>query len=787
MKMSLDNAPYIDQASGKPVEGRIRICLHNTNVLAEVFTIEGPNYVVAPNPQLVHGGYPEASLFAELGILDIYLEKYIGEEGMMSVESPDEDFAPLDVFEWGLDYDISEATANRVDTIDDLRLANTDLKVVNVTWYSEPGDCCPRTYIWDELSQNDEDGGYVVRSDISDTGRWILLWGDEVLPCTVYGVNPGDESNINLLLNYPETVGSFKLKTAPIVRFPKGTYTSTVIYATNKQIAFDSGAQFPSGSFYCPSVVLFGDPTSYIADFTFNTPNVTAHSSWFRTVDGFLSSGADELVVDSTNYFTDTRLQYSRTLSNKTLVYPSNKRLPITYVNNGRLVLSHCDIDGVRVFNSSDKITFQYTDFKDEWFDNTSIDFASNVICHSVSLNTIRLDNFKNTMNYINAMKYDGKTTIDLAGRSINTWTNDFATEVRNAFVDNFSISMGSSADVTLVNVHSGSFSAACRYITIKGGCDIYFSSQPNASAVWAEDSRVGSSYKWSSPSTQFIAENCWIGIVFDYAQNNEDAGSWLQFVRCTFQENVLISTKYLSMHNCTTYNNSIKIYPYKADDKYHMFVDLQNNTFNNSTPIEFTKLKVDRYGQNQEDEDVYDILVNWTIVGNTFIGNDEGLRCRYWQNRSGSYYSRTFIAWSNDNSITYFGNIGKCPSDTAKNITFNTHQVENNGVYYVELGDDHYVTLFKKGYARVMPNVKLNSSVYHYSAEAINGNGFGVRYHYDGNSNYTLNKTGNDWIYPWAHCWEPIENGDFFQYAWSKWGKVEQSAPGNMWVFNYL
>ena len=93
MKMSLDNAPYIDQASGQPVEGRIRICLHNTNVLAEVFTIEGPNYVVAPNPQLVHGGYPEASLFAELGILDIYLEKYIGEEGMMSVDSPDEDFA----------------------------------------------------------------------------------------------------------------------------------------------------------------------------------------------------------------------------------------------------------------------------------------------------------------------------------------------------------------------------------------------------------------------------------------------------------------------------------------------------------------------------------------------------------------------------------------------------------------------------------------------------------------------------------------------------------------------
>lgn len=787
MKMSLDNAPYFDQATGMPVEGRLRICEHGTDVLATVYTLEGSDYIEAQNPCLVHGGYPDASLFAELGILDIHLEKYIGTPGNMSVESPDSDFEQIDVFEFGLDYDISQATANIVNTLGDLRNANPELGLVTVTWYAEPGDCMPRQYIWDAAAQNEEDGGYVVRSDVSDTGRWILVWGDEVLPCTVYGVTPGDEGNMSLLLNYPDVVGSFQLKTAPIVRFPKGTYTSTVLYATNKQVAFDTGARFPSGSFDCPSIVLFGDPNSYIADFTFNTPNVTAHSSWFRTIDGFLSCGADELVVDSTNYFTNTQLKYARTLSNKTLVYPSNKRLPITYVNNGRLVLSHCDIDGVRVFNNTDKITFQYTDFKDDWFDNSSIDFASNVICRSTSLNTIRLDNFKNTMNYINAMKYNGSTTIDLAGRSLNNWTNDFATEVRNAFVENFGISMGSTGDVTLVNVHSGSFGAACRYITIKGGSDIHFSNQPSASAVWAEDSRVGSAYKWSSPTTQFIAENCWIGIVFDYAQNNEVASSWLQFDRCTFQENVSISTKYLTMHNCTTYNNSIKIYPYKSEDKYRMYVDLQDNTFNNSTPIEFTKLKVDRWGQTQEDDDVYDIIVNWTIVGNTFTGNTEGLRCRYWQNRSGSYYGRTFIAWSDENSITYFGNVGKCPRDTAKDVSMNNGTNCEQNFYWVELGDDLYDTLDKHKQGPVMLNLKSNGGAYHWNAEAINGNGFQIRYRYTGNDNSDLNHALDCYIYPWAHLNEAIENGSLFDVGFSKWGKVRENDPSYYpwyWVF---
>lgn len=689
MKMSLDNAPYIDQASGQPVEGRIRICLHNTNVLAEVFTIEGPNYVVAPNPQLVHGGYPEASLFAELGIIDIYLEKYIGEEGMMSVDSPDEDFAPLDVFEWGLDYSISDLTQNRVDTVDDLRNANPDLKVVEVTWYSEPGDCCPRTYIWDELSQNDEDGGYVVRSDISDTGRWILLWGDEVLPCTVYGVNPRDESNINLLLNYPETVGSFALRTAPCVRFLRGTYTSTVDYATPKELCFDNGATFLNSTFVCKSLRVFGQPSTYLADFQFTGPVQEAHSSWFRTIAGFLSCDAEKLVVDKTNNFNNTQINSTYALSNQTLEYAENTRLPVQYINNGRISLSRVNIIGNGIFNANDKLTFAYMYIHDEWWQNpSSIDWVTNVRARTTNLNTLLLANFKSVDAYVNAVKANGDTVLDLAGRrttsvAIGTSTDNI-TELRNVQCTNLTIHRAG-ADVVLRDVHAENVIATCRYITTHDNCDISFSTEPSVMACWFNDSRVNASTQWYN-SKQVIAENCWIGIVFNYAHDNVTDHAVLDFTECRFQTNVSFYVKRISMKRCVTSNNTIKIYPYKSGDHYYLNCNFENNVFNNNSPIEFTKFDT-LDGAYQDD--VYDCIINWGIVGNTFAGNDEGLRCRYWQHRSGSNYGKRFIARllyhpavnpdDVHHSYVYKGNIGNCPKENFTDFAANKNNFVNN------------------------------------------------------------------------------------------------------------
>lgn len=177
-KLSIDNAPFLGRDSGLPVEGRIKIYLHDSDDLARVYTLEGQAYVEAANPQLIHTGYPDASLFVDVGLYDIVVEKYFGTEGEMSVDSPDSDFVQMAVYEFGLDMDIESMTRNEVDTIDELRSTDPSMHCVRVLWYSEPGDCVPRTYVWDPDSVNQEDGGYVIGSDISDSGRWILVWAD---------------------------------------------------------------------------------------------------------------------------------------------------------------------------------------------------------------------------------------------------------------------------------------------------------------------------------------------------------------------------------------------------------------------------------------------------------------------------------------------------------------------------------------------------------------------------------------------------------------------------------
>ena len=69
------------------------------------------------------------------------------------------------------------------------------------------------------------------------------------------------------------------------------------------------------------------------------------------------------------------------------------------------------------------------------------------------------------------------------------------------------------------------------------------------------------------------------------------------------------------------------------------------------------------------ESEDCYDCVLTAEITGNTFIGNSEGLACRYWSDRTGINYTRTFIKESASNSVVYSGNSGLCPKESGKGM----------------------------------------------------------------------------------------------------------------------
>ena len=120
-------------------------------------------------------------------------------------------------------------------------------------------------------------------------------------------------------------------------------------------------------------------------------------------------------------------------------------------------------------------------------------------------------------------------------------------------------------------------------------------------------------------------------------------------------------------MIGCTTSNNLIKIYPYKttADnvDTYHLYAYFENNMFNNNTPITFTRYDTEDGWESK----CYECEVDWTIKSNTFNGNEDGISCRYWAKRAGSYYNKTFIklqSYPVVNHISISGNTGNCPDE---------------------------------------------------------------------------------------------------------------------------
>ncbi|SHI35305.1 hypothetical protein [Fibrobacter sp. UWP2] len=599
MKMCIVNEPFIDRSTGLPVEGRLTVREHGSSVIIPVYTLEGQDFVEAENPTLIHGGYVDASLFTEVGLVDLVVEKYIGAEGMMAIDSPDEDFEQLDIFEYGLDYDFSGLNVVRVGDMEGLRDADPAIGIVEVRWYSTPGDCVPRTYVWDELAQNEEDGGYVVRSNNSDSGRWILMWSDDVLPCSVYGVTAGEEANMNLLLNYPDVVGSFLLKTAPCVRFLAGTYESEVRFSTPKELCFDKGAKFPKATFACPNIRLFNPSADYIADFEFTGANVTAHSSWFRTANAFLLSGASTLLIDPTNYFGNSVVKYALSLEGKVII--GANRLPLTYQSNAYIGLQNCTVEG-RVFSRTlDYVRFMSMAGDKNLITTGTFDPGRIVEGHHTQYDMAPdLDWFESPDNFV-AVATERKTrmgnvypttVIDLQGRTLS---NSIYLNATNGFTG---LRNGS------VNGEIFVYGSACNLYNVVGSVSV------NATdcALFAENCLLTFP---AAPSglAQLVARDCDITMAGNPAVDvsttalNISGGTFLGFLGVsepyTKSKNVVFqnvrlagSTRWrlnrLYCHNCVG-DVLIDMYPYEENSSYWYELDFQRNNLQGSGRIWFT------------------------------------------------------------------------------------------------------------------------------------------------------------------------------------------------------
>lgn len=767
----------------KPLDGRITVFVHNTNTRAEVFTLEGNDFVPATNPmELDDTGTMPETLFMEAGIYDVLVEK----------DNGDGTWSYRDRFETGLDVDLDKVGRAFVGSIEEL--ASLDPSIVNKFVQVNPTDGSPsRLYVWDPDSNDTQDGGYVVHSDMSGTGNWILLWGDEVLPSSIYGVRLGNWTNMSSLLHYPREVGSFRLVTAPIVRIERGTYDSTLTYSTDKELWFDPDAVFTAACFEVPRCRMMGERTGYCADFYFTNPAQEAHSSWFRTVMGFWRSNATKFVLDDTDYFADRRVTGVITLTNK--IVEGTKRLNQTYQNGAYFVLSNTDINGKIFAPSTDYVQLGSNSYGDEIFTAGSFDAGLISAGHHVQYNYAPdLNRFANTTWWVLVMterkaRFGDLMTelLDLQNRNIQTLNPGIFTDIRNVYCDTMNI-QNQGKDVTLRNCRVEKLYAACRYLSTED-CVVDFPMEPNITAFWGTRGSINASYPFSATSKQYVFADAYVGISFKRPVDNKTDEAFLQFTNCRFQENVVIWAKRIIMVSCVTKNNQIKIYPYKDNEnKYHLFARFENNFFDNSAPIEFTKFDG---GDMSVHDECYDCIADWTFVGNTFMGNDEGIRCRYWSNRVGSHYNATFIKWGADSAIIYDANVGKCPADNASGVSMTNGSGCEDNFYWVELGDDHYATLDKRYPARIVPD--LNSAIgkstpYHWGVDAINGNGLQVRTRYTGNDNSDFNMSLGSYIYPWSHAWSPVENGDFFLYGFCRFGKVTENDPSYYpWTWRFL
>lgn len=634
---------------------------------------------------------------------------------------------------------------------------------VNVLGYYNAFDCPMRQYVWDANCTQDPDGGYVIASDVQSTGRWILVFSGEYLPSTYYGVYPGHVANINAFTSYISKVGTNLITTAPGIWFVPGEYEVDTNVNTTKRVLLDANTKFDCNYFFCDNLTVKGEPQSAICDFDFRDPQQVAHSSWFRTIAGFLTSNAKTFVFDAKDNFTNKVLQAAVTLQNK--IIEGQTRLPVTYSGSGRITLSNCVINAERIFNSTDLLTFLHTEIRDHWWNSPAgIDFYNNVIARSAGVNTLILDNFTNVRAYVNAIGANGDTSLDLAGRTISSlMVPTSVIELRNVNAGTISAQKGNTVDLTFRNVNCNTVYATARYLTTYD-CNITFGVEPTISACWFNSSTIYGQSPWTTRTRQIIAKDCFIGFSLNYSGDNVSGTAHTEFVNCTFQTNCLFYLKALTMKRCVTNNNAFKFYPHKVNDKYYIGqVTIEDCTLNNNTPIEFTKVDtIDGVAQ----DDVYECGALWTITGNTFLGNNEGLRCRYWQHRTGANYDKTFIAGSSDSVITYYDNRGNCPADTARNmaITSNTTYTTKS---FTSGSTSYTVYKYAHSQKRVMPVPSQGSWPRGYFFDASKEKGTLMKYYNWVNSpynsvTYSMYVQNVWWLYHLAED-EAISNGDFF------------------------
>ena len=401
--------------------GKISVFDPVSNNPVDIYTHDGSNeqYTIAPNPIYLNiQSRPEHTYFCDRLVL-CRLYKYIGNFSDPRVDDDTNNWLFLREWNGSFTEDVVK-NDTIIYGIESLTEANTGLGSVTVVGYYNDHDCEARTYYWDANCTQTPDNGYIVKSNDKDTGRWILKFDGEYLPSTYYGVYPGSEANINALLTYVDSVGTASTKTAPGVYFVRGDYkASSVALTTAKKLLIDNGSSFTRASITSSTdiTVIGGETNHYITDLY---GVKVAHSSWYKTLQGFLDSGAKELIFDQNINVTQAPVMTKNTtLHNVHLVNNTDMYAGWMGFNNFMLTLDRCTVDDHLFYPSTSRIFFQNMLVTDRYFYAPTVQNIdiSRINCDDFNFN---LCNFDNATIYLKWMYQKGYTDINMEGRVVS-------------------------------------------------------------------------------------------------------------------------------------------------------------------------------------------------------------------------------------------------------------------------------------------------------------------------------------------------------------------------------
>lgn len=341
--------------------GRLFIYNQDTTDLANVYTYENSQYVDAPNPIYFVEGVPNNTYFLNNGIYDCVAQEYVGDSS-----DPSGDLRPemwVEEFSTKIGFEL-EVNPNESEDVVSYTSINALLNApvggyANVIGYWSETDCEPRTYYWDSTCVNDADGGLIIQSNNSDTGRWILLV-NEIMKSEYYGVYGTHQENLINLFRYNDLYGSMSLCSPKTIMLAPGEYGDgyTLYNANGKRVIFSKGASIKSGNTVrCESY----EGTGVIGKLICNCP---ARLSNFRELSDFLNCGSSTLIFDRDGGNT---LSLNKTLTGVCCIFEQAFGIGS---GAGHLSFDSCAIESCGMIIQNGNIHFRNCAIKESWFSN---------------------------------------------------------------------------------------------------------------------------------------------------------------------------------------------------------------------------------------------------------------------------------------------------------------------------------------------------------------------------------------------------------------------------------